>query len=66
MPHIYQQVLRRKRSIHPLISNYNSKKKLIVILLNTAFSVAASAPASRMVTAIRLKQIDYAGVTSAN
>lgn len=41
-------------------------KKLIVILLNTAFSVAASAPASRMVTAIRLKQIDYAGVTSAN
>ena len=27
MPHIYQQVLRRKRSIHPLISNYNSKKK---------------------------------------
>lgn len=69
MPHIYQQVLRTKRSIHPLISNHNSKKnmkKLIVILLNTAFSVAASAPASRMVTAIQLEPIDYAGVTSAN
>lgn len=41
-------------------------KKHIVTLLNTTSSVAASAPESRMVTAIRLKQIDYAGVTSAN
>ena len=41
-------------------------KKYIVIVLNNASSVAASAPASRMVTATLPERIDCAGVTSAN